>query len=346
MYLAKAKFEEVDVDGYPHYKPIEIPNESLSKFEVSGGANSVTTAIQTTKVMVENDGQEESITICDTPGFGDTKGPEIEISNNLGIISALKLAASIKLVIVMDHSTMAGGRWRALRKNLSTIIAMMGHRSDIDFSSFEYIFTRCEGKNKKRISKQLSGFLNAVQQDPNMENKPLLVALLTDMISKTKPDEVICIDPEESEDAQDTLNQLWSSPRITNPAETFVNFCSKESLAVLSVQVNILLHNLGISLEKLDLESTESNLRKILRLAESLSLPNVDEAFEEGTTNVKKFINEILSDIKNLLSHVDYQFGKALNDITSKLSLLLKTNDIRHISEMDFDCNQFIDDIT
>ena len=77
----------------------------------------MTTTIQATTITLkeEGSGQQERITICDTPGFGDSKGNEQEISNGLGIVHALKGAASIKPVIVMDHRSMDGGRWLALR---------------------------------------------------------------------------------------------------------------------------------------------------------------------------------------------------------------------------------------
>ena len=81
---------------------------------------------------------------------------------------------------------------------------MMGCES-IDFSSFAYIFTRCEGKTFKRITEQLSFYQKEVKEDPTLENKDVLDALLSDMISKTKPEDVICIDPEESDNAPDTL---------------------------------------------------------------------------------------------------------------------------------------------
>lgn len=81
-------------------------------------------------------------------------------------------------------------------------------REYVDFSPFSYIFTRCEWKNKNRISKQLSGFQNVVRDDPDIEDKDVLDLLLTDMICRTKPVEAICIDPEEPDDAPDTLKRL------------------------------------------------------------------------------------------------------------------------------------------
>jgi hypothetical protein len=314
---------------------------------VSGGANSVTTTIQATTIALKGGegGQKESITICDTPGFGDSKGHEQEISNGLGIIHALKGAASIKPVIVIDHRTMDGGRFSPLRKNLSSVIAMMG-RDSIDFSPFSYIFTRCEGKSKKRISQQLLFFQDAVRQDPHMKDKAILDALLTDMISKTQPGDAICIDPEEPDDARATLKRLWSGSRLNKPANRFVNFCSKESMAALFMQVNILIRNIESSLGTSDLVSAAGHLIKMLGLARALSLPEVDEAVGLGTAKAKKFVIALSSDIENLVTRVDSEFEQNFNNMSLKLHLLSQSGTIREICEMDFDYCSFINGIT
>jgi hypothetical protein len=314
---------------------------------VSGGANSVTKTIQATTIVLKGGDaeQKERITICDTPGFGDSKGHEQEISNGLGIIHALKGAASIKPVIVIDHRTMDGGRFAPLRKNLSTVIAMMG-RDSIDFSPFSYIFTRCEGKSKKRVSQQLLFFQDAVRQDPHMKDRDILDALLTDMISKTKPGDAICIDPEVPDDASATLKRLWSGSRLNDPANRFVNFCSKESMAALFMQVNILIHDIERSLSASDLNSAAEQLNKMLGLAKALTLPEVDEAIEHGTSKAKKFVISLSSDIKNLVTHADVEFEQKLNDMSSKLYLLSQSGAIREICQMDFDYCSFVNDIT
>ena len=347
MYLAGAKFEEEDVGGYAHYKPTEIPNEALSEFAVSGGANSVTTTIQATTITLKGkNGKEERITICDTPGFGDTKGTEMEISNGLGIVHALKGAASIKPVIVIDHRGMDCARWLTLRKNLSTVIAMMG-RESVDFSPFSYIFTHCEGKSKRRISKQLSSFQDAVRQDPHMKDKDILDALLTDMISKTKPDDVICIDPEESDDAQETLGRLWSGPRLDNPADSFVNFASNESMAALLLQVKMLVNDLESSLKIGDLDSTKTLLNKMMGIAGALSLSAVDNAIQQGITKATEFLNQLSSDIETLMTRVDSEFEETLNALSPKSQLVSKSGGICDICGIqDFDYNTVIDDIT
>jgi hypothetical protein len=344
-YLAGTKFEEEDVDGFAHYKPIELANKNLAKFAVSGGAKSVTTTIQAVCVPFKrDDGKDDSITICDTPGFGDSKGVEQDISNGLGIIHALKGAASIKPVICIDQRTMDASRWLPLRKNLSTVIVMIG-RESIDFSPFAYIFTRCEGKDKKRISKKLEGFKKVIQEDPNLEDKDILYALLIDMISKSKPGEAICIDPEETDDAPNTLKRLLSGPRLNNPAESFVNFCSKESMATLSVQMNILIYNLDISLKAANMDSAEAYLRKMIGLAKALSLPEVDQDVQKGIRQAKQFVTQLSSNIESLTARIFSDFEETSDALSSKLRLLSKSASICNICEMDFDCCSFISGI-
>ena len=46
--------------------------------------------------------QLESIVLCDTPGFGDTAGPEVDIANGIGIINAIKGSKSVRPVILVS----------------------------------------------------------------------------------------------------------------------------------------------------------------------------------------------------------------------------------------------------
>ena len=43
-----------------------------------------------------------SIIICDTAGFGDNRGPEIDIANGIGLTRAIHLSRSVRPVIVMS----------------------------------------------------------------------------------------------------------------------------------------------------------------------------------------------------------------------------------------------------
>lgn len=113
-----------------------LPNPELVEFAVTGGSQSVTKTIHATAVTLENG---ETVTICDTPGFGDSAGAEMDISNGIGIVHALRRAASVKPVLVLNYQTMRFNRYQGLRETLGTVTKMMGKTTD--FSSFGYIFT-------------------------------------------------------------------------------------------------------------------------------------------------------------------------------------------------------------
>eukprot|EP00977_Amphora_coffeiformis_P017140 scaffold5479_cov199-Amphora_coffeaeformis.AAC.79 len=86
-YLCGTKCEEEEIAGWEHYKPISFVNRDLADFVTTGGSKSVTKTLNATTIRLD-DG--ESVTICDTPGFCDSSGAEMDISNGLGISSKLE----------------------------------------------------------------------------------------------------------------------------------------------------------------------------------------------------------------------------------------------------------------
>ena len=302
----------------------------LSEFAVSGGASSVTKTIHATNVRLSPD-TEDCITICDTPGFGDTNGPEMEISNGLGTIHALKRAASIKPVVTLDYKGMSTSRWLALRQTLSTVIAMMG-RDSIDFSSFSYIFTRCPGDESELIHMQLASFQETIREnqadivDANGASvKDILDAMLTDMIAKTKPDDVICINPRKPKDAPATLKRLWTGGRIGDPSTSFVNFCTKDSLSTLLLQVTNTLDEVENALKEMNLKVAKDKLGQMIRLADALSLRKVHDNVLQARKKVMEITKERL---ENSLQALDISAAKDM------LGQMIQLADVVSLPEM------------
>jgi hypothetical protein len=42
--------------------------------------------------------------ICDTPGFDDTRTPEIEITNSIGIINAIRKCKTAKVILLINYA--------------------------------------------------------------------------------------------------------------------------------------------------------------------------------------------------------------------------------------------------
>jgi hypothetical protein len=45
-----------------------------------------------------------NIYICDSPGFGDSGGVEIDIANGIGMINALYMCQSARVVIIIPYN--------------------------------------------------------------------------------------------------------------------------------------------------------------------------------------------------------------------------------------------------
>ena len=179
LYLAGVEFTEQEVDGSDHYEPSRFPAEELKAFRTACGSTSVTRAIQSFPVQLESG---KSILVSDSPGFGDSAGPVMEIVNAMGLCRALQGARSVRPVVVLSCDTL-GDRFQALKDTMSTIIRMTGGGNCKDFGAFHYLFTKSmDPRDEKRICKKL----NKVLQDLDSSDS-WLRPLLADMVRKTTP---------------------------------------------------------------------------------------------------------------------------------------------------------------
>ena len=89
-----------------HIEPVEIKNPYLKKITTSPYNESETRFIS--PVLIEFKDvpgtlhTEKSIWLCDTPGWFDNRGPEIDISNGLGVIKAIQGCKSVMPVILIS----------------------------------------------------------------------------------------------------------------------------------------------------------------------------------------------------------------------------------------------------
>jgi hypothetical protein len=82
---------------------MDTSNPQIQKVKVSPTAISETLYItpvimDTAKLNIRGKGM---ITFCDSPGFGDNRGNEVDIANGIGIVKAVKGCKSVRLVIVL-----------------------------------------------------------------------------------------------------------------------------------------------------------------------------------------------------------------------------------------------------
>jgi hypothetical protein len=56
----------------------------------------------------------QTLVICDTPGFGDSAGVEVDIANGIGMINALHRARSVRVVVILPYDSLTKDRMSGL----------------------------------------------------------------------------------------------------------------------------------------------------------------------------------------------------------------------------------------
>ena len=54
--------------------------------------------------------KKKTLVICDSPGFGDTAGVEVDIANGVGMINALHGARSVRVVVILPYESLIADR--------------------------------------------------------------------------------------------------------------------------------------------------------------------------------------------------------------------------------------------
>jgi hypothetical protein len=49
---------------------------------------------------------KKNLVICDSPGFGDNAGVEVDIANGVGMINALYGASSVRVVVLLAYEAL------------------------------------------------------------------------------------------------------------------------------------------------------------------------------------------------------------------------------------------------
>lgn len=107
-------YKKVNYKDQEIYVPAEVLLEQYSGFYTSPEAISCTRYINAVDVPKEMQTElkraefANPICICDSPGFDDTGGVEIDLANQIGMINALMGCSSVRVVVIMSRDSILG----------------------------------------------------------------------------------------------------------------------------------------------------------------------------------------------------------------------------------------------
>ena len=306
QFLAGTTFEEVEVDGYFHLKPMTFPDPKLKEFQTSSGAASATKHVNCFEVEI----MDGSVVLCDIPGFGDTEGTEVDIANGFGVIQAIQCARSIKPILVLSKDAM-GARGSVVIETVDTITRLLGGKADANtLKAFQYLFTKHEERDRGALYKRFA----ALRRDTK-EKGQLFLSLLEDIAIKASPEANLVL-PMQG-DASELLSNLSSVPNEygLDPKESLKAFMSETAKHKLQLQLQYTKSNLEKALSQRCFGIAAILLEQLQRL--SGVLPEAIGTFTSSRDTIANFISEWHSKI---LASLD-GFSKAISIETFELEL-------------------------
>ena len=177
------------------------------------------------------DSEEETpVWLVDCPGFEDTDGAEIDISNGLSISSAVKRTRSVRVVVAVSEKGL-GDRLQGV-ESLIKILMRFADLSTVQvLESFTFIFTKFKKSDGARISSLFQQKLNNLSSEE--ANSDIFCDILSTMVEKAS-NSVLINDPLH-DDPKDLINTILQTPSINSPEIIFKDFVTQKSLERLKV---------------------------------------------------------------------------------------------------------------
>jgi len=275
-FFAGSEMEWQKVKGLKHIVPTKITNSDAKNITTSPFSVSETRYIIPVTINFADIGsyRKNSIILCDSPGFGDTRSPEIDIGNAIATVKVIRECKSVLPVILISYQSI-GDRSEGLKNLAYTLIGLVRNIADT-IESFSYIFTKFPNDEKDNIHAKLKNMLDTVNEQE--ESDTSFMTVLRDLLRKTD-DGALCIDPIKDNPGK-ILDKLLNNNPINHPDEIFQFSTTTNSKTILCEQISTYQRSIKYALERSEYDLIKYRLDQLKRLNDELDQKYVD-AYKE-----------------------------------------------------------------
>jgi len=260
-------------------------NPLLESFKTTHSTHSITRCINSICIA---SGAEETMIVCDTPGFNDTGGAEYDIANGFCIAEAMRRCRSIKPVIFLSQKGM-GDRCQGI-SSMSNLLVKIFSSIEQHAQTFTFVFTKFQKEQEHEIRGILESVLNDVLESDQNPDDPY-VALLNTMVNDTDRNGVFILDPV-NDTPERLLNVVKSKKAIFDPQDNVQKFVTPKSMETLSLQLEKDRASIKSAFECLDVGILNYKLKQLQKLNELMSTPKTKQFFQEAVKEVEQLFEK------------------------------------------------------
>ena len=321
-FLAGSTMGKKKVDGLDHIAPIKVKNTILNDVTTSPHKRSETRYIRSVPINFRDAGLDKDggILCCDTPGFEDTNGPEVDVANGISVVEAVRQAKSVRPVILFSKMSM-GDRGELIKALAHLLVGIVFNIKD-HLEAFTYIFTKYSREDLPQIYPALKSIKTHLSAEDKADTA--FTALLDAMLEATE-DEQLGIDP-----IADEPRKLWmklnKTKPIQHPGEVFQFSIAESSKAALREQVTKHQFSIQNAVKAGGYELALFKFDELKILSKLLKLDFIQHAYDESVIYVQRHLDEHYNTASELLA-------KSLSD-GNKLTATDLESYIRHLDAL------------
>lgn len=308
-----------------YIKPLAIKNDALHKI-ITGPelAHSQTKVITVVPIDCQQMGGNFKgiIKVCDSPGIGDSGGPEVDAANSINLFEAIQQCRSIKLTILISKKSI-GDRGLGLEDLVRFIYNMI---KDVDkhLPSFTYWFTNYSPDESKKINDYIAKIIESRRAETHPDERVLTI--LEDMHRKTCGGATVIIPTEGSPGP--LLDELAKVAPIKKPRECFNLSISHTSQSAIQRQAESYRERIIEAVKREEYVLASYQIKQLQWLL-STGFKFIDTTLVTAIDKIGEEINSLKENISALCNHcfADHN-ALATTDFNKILKLLSNITDI------------------
>ena len=317
-----------------HIYPLNVINDDLKEVKIDYRVtSSVTEYVTAVKIELPvlggastspSDEKTESIYLCDTPGFDDSGGSEIDVANGLGIVKAVTETRSARLLLIIGVGD-CEKRFEGI-KNLSHTLSSVFPNFNKSFNCISIFFT----KFSKTANQIQQDFRKGCREREKENEKDEAFMQLMKHISKMK--QIIKLNPVK-DNQQERLHILASSEKITPTKGEFKEFVSDRSLDRIIAQTDKHKDIIRNNLKNYNYDVIFGKLKELKELNQVIKMNKIKFVLEDCCNQVRCKWNESMQEMIEMIqelesnSNISENVKKYLNTIK-----LHETNDRQRLA--------------
>ena len=283
-----------------------------------------------TPVSIQTRNNSNKIVLCDTPGFADSRGDEIEVANSLSLIETIHCAKSVRIILVISKEDMSSrsAAFKEISDNLKQLLSNYNHTDDNSIGSMSRSCSTSSNKSESKENEFLSklhdiGIIFTKFEDIESiyeyfdkfyeeTNASQHGHYLAQRIVECEDEQMILIDPIHS-DREKILNQIVANQTgikwINNTKDKFKSYVPESAMIKMRNQVSQELQHIKQLINK----SEDLETAKYLKLIER----KLDDLIQ--LREIIKHSNVIANGVNSVITAVDSYWNLICNNILNNV---------------------------